>query len=260
MKKIKKFGIGAVALLAVVGLGLGPVSPAQAAPFSNPKIDSFPSTSKQPTSGTRTVAGKVYVYGSNKTNYYYTNYNYVKMANLKRNPGVKSANVIRPRVDSKKVYANQWNKASLSVGRYTTPGRYSLKVPVTERKYSSAGYYQGETTRSSVSQNFSVYAHTANSRNDSWISGYSNRNGSFNVNVYAPDYQSGARVSVWYKAKGKTTYKKVANGTLEATSYASKAAIRVKSMHKLRAGGYVYVKVEGVSYAPAYKTASGKIS
>ncbi|MBL3699748.1 hypothetical protein [Leucobacter luti] len=252
----KKLGRGGLALAAAVVLSLGAAVPAQAAAFGTPEVK-YPSKAAQPSSGWRDVAGTLKFSGDANASYQTTkaDFSSAKVSSDKRNKGIKSANVNRLRVYGEKVYPNKTSKVTYTVFSSTSPGRYKFTLPVTERKYSP----NKVTTRYSALKYVTVTANTKNSKRNTSYSGYSRPNGGFKMSVTAPDYQSGAQVSVYYKAQGKSSFKKVATNRLAASGYYARKTFNVSYKHKLRPGGQVKVKVGSVTYAPGYTTGASKI-
>lgn len=175
----------------------------------------------------------------------------------KKNKGVKSANVIRPYVDgpSGQITPAAASTAKVSAYRYATPGKYKVTVPVSQRTYSpNAWNTKTATTYLTVKAN----AKTSKKMTSFYGSGYSGK--TFKVRVTAPDYQTGAKVTVYFKAKGKSKYKKVATGKLKASSSVSKASINVSKKHNVAGKkGKIYVKIGSVTYAKGYKTGSASV-
>lgn len=253
-----KWSRGAIGVAAALALGLSIASPANAA-LGTPNAD-FPSSTTTP-SGTspRVVTGTVSFSGTVNSNYGY----YLRDAAgylprpsiVKKNKGVKSANVVRPYLDSRGLMApGVKNSVTVSVYRYTTPGKYRVAVPVSERAY---GSWTG--TKTDKTEYLTIRGNAKTSKSLTSFSGYSNRDRSFNMTVRAPDYQRGASIRVYYKKSGSSSYKKVATKSLKTSSYNSRASFKISKSYKLRPGGSIYVKIGSVTYAPSYKTGSAKI-
>ena len=258
-----KWSRGAIGVAAALALGLSIASPANAV-LGTPNAD-FPSSTTTPgSSSSKTVGGKVKFTGTaGNSNYRYylyeSNYSIPRPSIQKRNKGVKASNVAAPYLNSASsaLAPNVNNTISLSVYRYTTPGQYRIKVPVTERRYTGSGYVsQTKTDRTEL---ININANPLTSKSLTSFSGYSNRDRSFNMTVRAPDYQRGASIRVYYKKSGSSSYKKVATKSLKTSSYNSRASFKISKSYKLRPGGSIYVKIGSVTYAPSYKTGSAKI-
>ena len=258
-----KWSRGAIGVAAALALGLSVASPANAY-LGTPTAD-FPSSTSTPSKySSRTVAGSVKFAGTaGNSNYRYylfnSDYSMPRPKSVKRNKGVKAANVSKPYLNSASgaLTPNVKNSISLEVYKYTTPGKYRLSVPVTERVFTGAGY--AVQTKTDKTEYFTVKGNATTSKSLTSYSGYSNSNRTFSMSVNAPDYQSGAKVTVYYKAKGASSYKRVHVSKLKASSYSSKASFKIKSKFNLRPGGRVFVKVGAVTYAPGFKTATAKI-
>ena len=254
-----KWSRGAIGVAAALALGLSVASPANAV-LGTPNAEFQSSTVAPGTTSYKTIPGTVKFSGTINSNYSYfnfnTDYSVPKPTIVGRNKGVKAANVIRPSLStaSGALTPGVKNSIGLTVYRYTTPGKYRINVPVSERAY---GSWTG--TKTDKTEYIIIRGNAKTSRSMTSFSGYSNSNRTFSMHISAPDYQSGAKVRVVYKAKGASSYKTVAVSKLKASSYSSKTSFRVAAKYNLRPGGKVVVKFGKVGFAPAYQTAAAKI-
>lgn len=192
--------------------------------------------------------------------YYMTDANYAgpKIKSAKRNKGIKTSYLSKPYVDGPltQISPAHATKATISAYKYTSPGKYKVTVPVVQRSY-----YPTNTVVKSDSTYVTVKANTKTSKALTGLSGSARAGKTFPLTVKAPNYQAGAKVTVYYKAPGKKKYKKVSTGKLKAknASY-SKAKINISKKYNLGGkGGRVKVKVGGVTYAGGYTSASAKL-
>lgn len=258
-----KWSRGAIGVAAALALGLSVASPANAV-LGTPNADFQSSTVTPGTTNSKTIPGSLKFTGTaGNSNYRYylykSDYSVPRPSIVKRNKGVKAANVKKPYLSSASsaLTPNVKNSIGLEVYRYTTPGKYRISVPVTERVYTGAGY--AVQTKIDKSEYITIRGNAKTSRSMTSFSGYSNSNRTFSMYVNAPDYQSGAKVRVVYKAKGASSYKTVAVSKLKASSYNSKTSFRVAAKYNLRPGGKIVVKFGKVGYAPSFQTAAAKI-
>jgi len=135
-----------------------------------------------------------------------------------------------------------------------TPGAYKVTIPVTRTDVTP-----NETWK--LTATVFVKPYKGQSRYSTWlISGKVKASGAGTFQLRGPDYQRGATVAMYYKAKGASKYKKVATAKFDrAYQTGSKTTLTVKASHKLAAGGRYYFKVGKVKYSPAYTTAKSTL-
>ena len=149
------------------------------------------------------------------------------------------------------------NSDTLQVPYYVSPGRYKITFPVTQSE--TVGYQTIKTVRyatATVTLNAkaSVTRAASSILNFGWTVG---RTATFDVTL--PEYQAGAKVTLYYKKKGAKKYSKIVSKKLvvKKGSYSAKAELKTK---KLTKSGHIYFKVSGVSYASGYKTKAAKVT
>lgn len=261
MQQLKKFGLSGLAAIGAIALALSlGGSPALAAVkgSSLSKVSvSKPSATKPPTGSKAKNKGLTVKFdgpATSSSDYYI---DYPKIAVAKKNKGVKSKHVYKPYFSIPFTPQNpaKSSKVTAKIDKYTTPGKYKIRIPVTEYNWNTGAI----NTKSGVTY-LTVKANTKTSKQLTSFSGSGRAKKTFTVRVNAPDYQSGAKVTVYHKAPGKKKWKKVKTGKLKASNYSSKATLKISKKHNIAGkGGKVYVKVGGVSYAGGYKTKSAKV-
>ena len=178
---------------------------------------------------------------------------------------VPAADVFAPRVHSyptsSTVAPNTNLTYTIRVSYYTTPGVYRVSVPITQK---ASDYSTSPTTTTTTTKwanaTFTVTSNTKYSKSETYGGMTGKLRGKFTGTIYGPDYQKGAKFTVYYKAAGKKKFKKVATGKLSTyTGYSSKGSFTVKK-GKITKKGKWYVKVGGVKYAAGYSSATGKVS
>lgn len=259
MRATKKIGLGSLGAISAAALVLGLTSsPAMAAvsPTFGGVVLSGPSST---TAGTKAVPLTLQFNGPAPTsNIYYKvdgsariiGYNSkIRSSYLKNVQGVYADSGAPTPAAAKGV---KWNVYDLS----TSPGKWRVSTAVTKRQWNGSTYVN---TVASGYKDISINASKSYSKRNTSLSGYGRANRAFPLTVRAPYYQVGAKVRVYYKAKGKKKYKKVATGTLKSgDAYFSKTKIKIRAS-KLARSGRLYVKIGSRPYAPAYNSAVGKL-
>ncbi|MBD9699974.1 hypothetical protein IGS67_10795 [Flavimobilis sp. GY10621] len=164
-----------------------------------------------------------------------------------------------PRIENPSKVTTGKNTYKLVVNRYTTPGVYELRIPITQRSYDPATREYTDTVRYATKR-VTINASTKVSFSDSSFRNYGwtvGKTATFYVTT--PAYQHGAKVTLYYKKKGAKKYSKITSKTLKAKkgSYSARAELKTK---KLTKAGHLYFKVSGVAYAPGYKTPKIKVT
>ncbi|MFT4219958.1 MAG: hypothetical protein QM611_05520 [Microbacterium sp.] len=253
-KSTKVVGIAAAAALA---LGLGITAPASAAvkgsSLANVAVSGSSSTTA-PTKSTRTKAFTVTFDGPSGT-YYAGKVSgssvYPPTIKVhKKNKGVKSSRVVKPYVTSwpggTPVSPASGFTVKFAVPKQVTPGVYKITFPVSR-------VVSGSVTTVSATKYLTVKASTKNSRALTGASGSAKAHKTFPAKLTAPNYQAGAKVTVYYKAKGTSKYKKVKTGKLKAGTSYSTAKIKIAAKYNVGGkGGRIKFKVGSVKYAPGY--------
>ena len=250
-----RLGAAAIATAALMLGGVAPAHSTQTAPASLGAADAKPpklrvSKSYTP-AGNRVTEHQLTIVGAKKGSYR------VGLPSVKvtKNKGVKRVSqpgFTAPNYDITPAHKHRFYFMNLSPGN--TPGKYRLTFPITRTDVDPA-------VSNKVSVNVVIKANKKESRARTWLlKGTVKRNGSGTFQLRAPDYQRGAKVTMYYKAKGKSKYKKVATGKLDRNApNGSKAKLSVKSKHDLKAGGRIYFKIGSVKYAGSYKTTKTRL-
>lgn len=148
------------------------------------------------------------------------------------------------------------NRATITIYQTTAPGKYRITQPVTMHSFDSATSVSVVQTRTTTPRYLTIRANTAYSKRQSWVAGSGYVPASRKVKVYAPDYQTGAKVTIYAKKRGQSGYHR-ASDTLRlrklANSYSSKATLRLARKYDTR-GTKFYVKIRSVPFASGYKT------
>ena len=210
---------------------------------------SNPSAMSNPTSDTRTQSLVVAVDGPQ--NGYYSVSTAVGIE--KKNAGVSSSNTYKPTLNwVKNPTPTSTGRVELRVPYYTTPGLYKLRVVVT---HSTTGVKQ------SAVKYVTIKANSKYSKSRTGMSGSAYAGHTFPVSVTAPDYQTGAKVVVYYRPIGSSTYTAVNTGRLSAGTYNSKATVNISKNYNVAGrGGRIYVKIGSTSYAPSYQVSSAAVT
>lgn len=257
-KRISLAGLattGAVAL--VLGMTSAPAMAAVSPTFGNAKLVGASSTS----TGTKDVPFTLSFDGpAADNNTYYKASGSAKMIGyntkirssyLKKIQGVYPTSGA-PTPDAPKRV--DWSIYDLS----TSPGKWRVSATVTKNTWNGSTYVQ---TRATAHKDIVVNASTSYSKRNTSLSGSARAGKTFPLTVRAPYYQVGAKVSVYFKAKGSKRFKKVATSTLKSgDAYSSKVTIKISKKHNVAGkGGKIYVKVGARPYAGAYQSATGTI-
>lgn len=259
MKKLKRIGLSGLAATGAAALVLGLTSaPAMAAvqpEFKAPTVVTYGKVVPSKTAR-KTFAVNVEAHGPSGYDYRYTTSNHSgpSIAIASKNSKARYSYIYKPSFNkadfSSTATVSAVDRFNLELPTYVTPGKYRLRVPVSQRQ--SGTFIAQKYTDKYVS----VYANTSTSKSDTRASAYPRLNRAFTISVSAPDYQAGAKVTAYVKLPGKKTYKKAASSkTLKASKYNSKASIRIPSKYS-KSKAKFYFKVSSVSYAPGYQTSA----
>ncbi|NKX92942.1 hypothetical protein HF995_06570 [Sanguibacter hominis ATCC BAA-789] len=144
--------------------------------------------------------------------------------------------------------------ATIRVSASTSPGVYSVTFPVKQLAYVGSQYV--ESTKMATAK-FTVYANKKVSVSEtSLASSYWRAGQTAKLTLRAPDYQRGAKATLYVKKKGKKKYVKHSTKKLREDGYRSSAKFSVKNLRK---GDKLYFKVTKAKYAPAYKSTVAKV-
>ncbi|PKQ31469.1 MAG: hypothetical protein CVT62_08770 [Actinobacteria bacterium HGW-Actinobacteria-2] len=141
---------------------------------------------------------------------------------------------------------------AISLSPYTDPGKYRITIPISQKNYDTSAVVDKVAT-----YELTVIANPAVTASESRYDGYGkySKKSKWTWSYSGPSYMSAAPVKVYYKAKGKKKYVKVASGWTSAsgsvTFKGKKGAIRKK--------GTVYFVIGGVAYAPGFQSAVMKL-
>lgn len=147
---------------------------------------------------------------------------------------------------------------TLQTTKYTSPGVYTIKVPVKQysRLQDGTQWVYAESEKFATAT-FEIHANKKVSVAETGFSAPSWKTGATAKFTFrAPAYQRGAKVTLYVKKKGTKKYVKLASAKLKEDGYNSSTKIKGK---KLRAGDKIYFKVAKATYSPAYKTKVVKI-
>lgn len=131
---------------------------------------------------------------------------------------------------------------SVAMSAYTTPGRYRLTIRLKKTGAVSSSAYR----------DFDVIANSAVTESQDYFNMYGvfSKRSRWQVQYTGPTYVRGAKLSIYYKAKGKKKYTKIGSKTLNSVGDAS---FKLKK-GKVRKTGKLYYKLSAVSWAPAMKS------
>lgn len=141
---------------------------------------------------------------------------------------------------------------SFTVDQYTDPGRYRLTIPLRMNVYDPKTYTTTHTDQATT-VDFDVVANPAvtiaNDTFDGW--GKYSKKSKWTWYYTGPDYLKGAHLKVYYKAKGKKSFKLIANKYINSagdvpTFKTKKGAITKK--------GQVYYVVTAVSWSGEFRS------
>lgn len=252
------------ALIASLGLGASTANAAVSGTFgdvttSNPGQITTPTTSTAKTKSI-TVSFNGPAVNTNRTYVMFDSaYDGPSVSIAKRNGGVSSAYVNKPYLDGPYTTLNPatTSVATFSAYKYTTPGQYKLTIPVSKRDYNTVtGTYTWTTLK--TTKNITVNANPKTSKAETSAYGSGRAGKTFKASVTAPNYQAGAKVTAYYKAKGTSKWKKVKTTKLKKTNgYSSKANLNISKKHNVGGrGGKIYFKIGKVTFAGSYQTAA----
>lgn len=148
------------------------------------------------------------------------------------------------------------NTYSLQISSYTSPGRYEVRIPITQNDWTTSPRVSTTKVATFV---VNVRAPKKLSRSQTkydvpgWRTGQAAK---FTIN--APAYKRGAKVTLFYRtAKGKK-FTKIATKKLKVKGASSRATAKI-STKKLRVGHRFYFKIAKDKWAPAYKTKTDRV-
>lgn len=130
----------------------------------------------------------------------------------------------------------------------TTPGRYTLSVPITQTIVDGN---TGKTTKTTKvgKASFNVTANTSYSvDNSDLVSMHGYLGKKFSVKITAPTYTYGAKATVYFRASSASKFTAVGSGKVNKSGVAS---FKTKK-GRIRTSGTVYFKVGAISYSPSY--------
>lgn len=268
MQKMKRVGLGGLAAAGAAALVLGLTSaPAMAAvkpTFGNVTATMSSSTNVPSGSTAREKSITIKFDGpfdsANPYNirYYNTFADYYgPKANIyKRNAGVTGKYVSKPYISGVSAAMNPASsaKATMRIYSTTTPGKYKVYVPVTQRKGSAA------VTKTAIKY-INVNASPTVSKSLTRAPGYGKVGHTWKIKVTAPNYQSGAKAVLYAKKKGQSSYHKASSThTLKRTHNSKSYTYLYLKGSYAKKGTKYFVKVGKVTYAPAYHGPLYKIS
>ena len=169
---------------------------------------------------------------------------------------VKKKNRIAPRIDSPLTVATGANTFSIKTHPYTSPGRYEVRIPITQNDWTSRSRVSTTKVATFV---INVVAPKKLSRSQtsyyapSWRTGTAAK---FTFN--APEYKRGAKVTLFRStAKGKK-FTKIASKKLKSKGTALRSTVKINTK-QLRPGHRFYFKVAKNKWSPAYKTKTDRV-
>lgn len=234
------------------------VSASPAAAFDSLTISGLKKKHTLPKSGkTRTVTFTVNVAGapSNEdVEYkpYDAEYSSAKVVQIKSK--VKSSSL--PRLLSPATLDPGANAYQLQIPSYVAPGIYEVRIPVTQNDWTTGSRVP---TTKTVTKRFQVHATKKISKKSTSFFAPSWRDGATAKFTFrAPEYQKGAKVTLYYKKASAKKYTKIVTKKLKVKkgAYNSQAILKTK---KLYPGHKIYFKVGKTKWAPGYKTKAVKI-
>jgi len=271
MKSTATLGLSAIAVTGAAVLVLGLVSAPASAQVTGPGTQlakvtaSVPSKITRPTTGAVTKSFTVRFDGpaAGGADSYKLGYpedspklGAVLIAKNAGETGAVSAPVLKYNPNKKLDPASGTSDSSLQVKASTTLGKYRVVVPVTYHTQVPAS-----NTTVSTTKYVSVNADPKVSRAQTTFTGTGKRKRTFTVRVTAPKWETGAKVRVYFKAKGKSKYKRVATRYMKmgtgTYANASRRTIKISKKYNLAGkGGRYFLKFYSTVGAPGYKTAS----
>ena len=165
---------------------------------------------------------------------------------------VKSSEKInfKPSISYPNTLKSGKNTFKLEVKNYTSPGVYKITIPV---RQTDSTTYPSVSTYKYVTKKVTINANSKISKKETTLSAPSWKNGqTAKITFRAPEYQAGARVTLYVKKKGAKKYVKHTSKKLKRSYSSSQVLLKGKN---LRPGDKIYFKVAKAKYAPAYKTA-----
>lgn len=243
--------VASTALVAGVTV-LAPATPAHAADFGAVTISNLPTTIKLGTARTSVPFTVSFTGTPASSDVYYSGYDkngkYASAAVLQTNSVTP---VATPYVSYTTIAPNKALSYALELSTYTTPGRYRITVPIQQRVWNSATSAYDKVDHSATAD-VNVVATTAVTLQQSSLSGSGrfSKSAKWSWSVRTPDYEKGATVKVYFKAKGAKKYVVVGtaklNASRDATFKGKKGAIRKV--------GKVYFVLSKVPFAPVTKS------
>jgi hypothetical protein len=259
-RTVRRIALAAASVLAAGSLAFAPASPAQAAvTFGNLKISGFPTKLTVPLANTAVRFSVSFTGPATTSELVYRPVN-TSSAGTQTTAAatVVSTNHARtldlPSVTSPASVAPGSQLAYvLNLGPYKTPGRYRLTVPIEQLTWN-------KVTRSwsrvdlSASVLFDVRANPVLTSAPTWSvlsgSGTFSKKARWSWTFNGPDYERGAKVKVYFKAKGSKKYVTVASGKLNASG---DAAFKGKK-GAIRKTGKAYYVLSAVPFSPQTKS------
>jgi hypothetical protein len=144
--------------------------------------------------------------------------------------------------------------ATIRVTSSTSPGVYKISFPV--KQFAKIGTEYVESVKTATAK-FTVTANKKVSLSETGLASSSWRAGATaKLTLRAPEYQQGAKATLYVKKKGKKKYVKHSTKKLREDGYRSSAKFKVKNLRK---GDKLYFKIAKAKYAPAYKSKVAKV-
>lgn len=146
------------------------------------------------------------------------------------------------------------NTYSFRLPSYASPGKYELRVPVTQNDWSTSP----KTSVTKVAKvRFEVWANkSATAAATRYYLTPFQKGKTAKFEFKAPEYEKGAKVTLYYKPKKAKKYKKLVTKTLKVKNGSAQAILKTK---KIWVGDKFYFKVGATSWAKSYKTRVDKI-
>ena len=139
-----------------------------------------------------------------------------------------------------------------------TPGVYTVSLPLHAYYFDAVNLQYVDVASTTVSTRITVNANPENGKLTTIVkkSGKKGKHSRVTVRFSAPQYYAGNSVKVYYKAKGKKSYKYIGKGTVSGSSHFSSIKL---GKGKIRKSGKLYLKIGSVDYAPGYNTNTIKV-
>jgi hypothetical protein len=240
--------VAATALLAGVGL-VAPSSVATAAPAVAITRVAGPTTIRVPATSTRyaysmSFTGPAPSYPNTYYTPYSTSYSGPSVSVVSSRDSAAYKPYISTSQSSSTMTPSRPVVYSMTLNQYTTPGRYKVTIPIAYRA----------STDVNASRAFivNVIANSAITESLDYFNMYGtfSKRSRWQVQYSGPTYVRGAKLSIYYKAKGKKKYTKIGSKTLNSVGDAS---FKLKK-GKVRKTGKLYYKLSAVAWAPAMKS------